>query len=141
MSSYSCAHEAVYYGIVNLLSQGWFLGAVDVWRCAKCGRLFAEERRLGVLDIAPYVGFKEAKPGSEWAIFVCSGPEEVQWRLVEAEPGQYIDHKCPIGAPARVNERLELEPRLGPEAGRMHHLFPISKFLNRSIEVSYEVVR
>jgi rubredoxin len=141
MSGRRCEHEAVYYGVINLLREGWFLGAVDVWRCVKCGLLFAEERRLGVLDIAPYVGFREPKPGSEWAIFVCSCPEEVQWRLIEAEPGLYVDHRCPISAPARVAEDFRLEPRLPPDAACRHFLFRVKEFLNKGIEVGYSAPR
>jgi len=137
MSGRPCEHEAVYYGVINLLNEGWFLGAVDVWRCVKCGQLFAEERRLGVLDIAPYVGFKEPRKGSEWAIFVCSSAEEVQWRLIEAEPGLYVDHRCPMGAPARISEGMKLEPLLPPDAACGHHLFRVKEFVNKGIEVGY----
>ena len=48
--------KVVYFGVININEVTRTVGAVDVWRSVITKDLFCEEKRLGILDIADYVG-------------------------------------------------------------------------------------
>jgi rubredoxin len=132
-------HDVVYAGAVNLFDGRWLVGAVDLWRCRVCGETFAEEKRYGVLDVAPEVGFREKPAGTEWAIFVCSQRDVIHWRLVQATDGLEIPHPCPSGANAII-EGVKIRPATSIERGYAHFLFMVKDVLNRGIQVGFREV-
>src|SRR5712664_450402 len=49
-------HDVVYFGVVNLIDNGYVMGAIDVWKCRSCPQTFCEDKRYGMTDLAPEVG-------------------------------------------------------------------------------------
>ncbi|MGC9116213.1 MAG: hypothetical protein ACP5ID_01155, partial [Conexivisphaera sp.] len=81
--SKGCDHFPVYAGVVNLRVDGEPVGFIDVWRCTKCGMLFAEERRYPPREDYG-LGFRE--PSGTLSLLVCGSGDDYEWALVDAVP-------------------------------------------------------
>ena len=62
--------KIVYFGVININENGRTIGAVDVWRSAITKELFCEEKRLGVVEIADYIGMPKVAVDKRWAIAI-----------------------------------------------------------------------
>ncbi len=125
----ACEHAPIYAGVINLRLDGEPVGFVDVWRCTKCGMLFAEERRYPPRDDYE-LGFRE--PRGTLAIAVCSSGEGYEWMLVDAAPGAVA--RCG-GCDVEISEGPTASAR-GCEVA----LVPLEEVLNRNLELR-EVLR
>jgi len=126
----SCDHTPIYAGVVNLRVDGEPVGFIDVWRCTKCGMLFAEERRYPPREDYP-IGFSE--PAGTLALAVCSSNGAYSWALVDAVPGK--NAKC---------GECEISFSEGPTAaadGCEVALAPIPGILNRNVELREVMAR
>src|SRR3989442_12174494 len=65
-------HDVVYFGVVNLIDNGYVMGAIDVWKCRSCPQTFCEDKRYGITDLAPEVGLPKIEPASKWAALICT---------------------------------------------------------------------
>ena len=77
------ADKIVYFGVININENGRTIGAVDVWRSAITKELFCEEKRLGVVEIADYIGMPKVAVDKKWAIAISrrrSGNN--RWKLI-----------------------------------------------------------
>ena len=66
----SANDKIVYFGVININEKGKTIGAIDIWRSAITKELFCEEKRLGILEIADYIGMPKIDKGYKWAIAV-----------------------------------------------------------------------
>lgn len=75
--------KIVYFGVVNINENGKTIGAVDIWRSVLTKELFCEEKRLGILEIADYIGMPKLESEQKWAVAVSrkrSGKD--RWKLI-----------------------------------------------------------
>src|ERR671934_2121723 len=78
------ADKVVYYGVININENGRTVGAVDIWRNVITKELFCEEKRLGILEIADYIGMPKIDKDKKWAVAVSrSRKGHLRWRLVK----------------------------------------------------------
>lgn len=76
--------KVVYFGVININEVTRTVGAVDVWRSIITKDLFCEEKRLGNLDIADYVGMPFIDKNKKWAVTINrkkTGKD--RWRLIK----------------------------------------------------------
>lgn len=134
----SCSHDVVYYGAVNVFLRDDLnpFGSVDVWICRKCRDLFCEDKRWGLTDLSPEVGFPKRDEGSKWGVLICLINNEVKWELVEAKPGKRFEHSCVDGkaCPLLVNGDYSVSTTEAPSPNK-HSLFVVDGYVNRSIVV------
>ena len=76
--------KIVYFGVVNINENGKNIGAIDIWRGAITKELFCEEKRLGIIDIADYIGMPKIDKGYKWAIAVNKNRlGKDRWKLIK----------------------------------------------------------
>jgi hypothetical protein len=83
MSEDESKDKIVYFGVININENQKTIGAVDIWRSAITKELFCEEKRLGMLDIAEFIGMPKIEKGKKWAVAISreiSGKN--RWKLV-----------------------------------------------------------
>ncbi|HEY5631909.1 MAG TPA: hypothetical protein VI278_13955 [Nitrososphaeraceae archaeon] len=76
--------KVVYFGVININEDTRTVGAIDVWRSIITKTLFCEEKRLGVLEIAEYVGMPTIDRDKKWAVGISrkrAGKD--RWKLVK----------------------------------------------------------
>jgi hypothetical protein len=76
--------KVVYFGVINVNEGGRTIGAIDIWRSLITKELFCEEKRLGVLEIADYLGMPKIDKDKKWAVAISRKREgRDRWRLVK----------------------------------------------------------
>lgn len=122
-----CSHSPVYYGVVNIKHRNRIVGAVDVWRCVRCRRLFAEEKRLGVLDISPDVGMPGIGDDESWFLLTCKLRSE--WALVKIrnDGSATIEHECIDGSVMLHVKDFRVDDD--------HRLAAIGDLINKEVEL------
>lgn len=76
--------KIVYFGVININENDKTIGAIDIWRSAITKELFCEEKRLGILDIADYIGMPRIEKGEKWAIAVNRNRlGKDRWKLIK----------------------------------------------------------
>ena len=76
--------KIVYFGVININEKGKTIGAIDVWRSVITKELFCEEKRLGILDIAEYIGMPKIEKGNKWAVAVNRNRlGKDRWKLIK----------------------------------------------------------
>ncbi len=76
--------KIVYFGVININEEGKNIGAVDIWRSVITKELFCEEKRLGILDIADYIGMPRIEKGNKWAVAVNRNRfGKDRWKLIK----------------------------------------------------------
>ncbi|MGB8934979.1 MAG: hypothetical protein WCC17_07720 [Candidatus Nitrosopolaris sp.] len=76
--------KIVYFGVINVNEGGKTVGAVDIWRSVITKELFCEEKRLGVLEIADYLGMPKIDKDKKWTVAISRKREgRDRWRLVK----------------------------------------------------------
>jgi hypothetical protein len=76
--------KVVYFGVINVNEGGRTIGAVDIWRSLITKELFCEEKRLGVLEIADYLGMPNIDKDKKWAVAINREREgRDRWKLVK----------------------------------------------------------
>ena len=76
--------KIVYFGVININEKGRTIGAIDVWRSVITKELFCEEKRLGILDIADYIGMPKIDKGYKWAVAVNRNRlGKDRWKLIK----------------------------------------------------------
>jgi hypothetical protein len=79
-----CGDKVVYFGVININENGRTIGSVDIWRSVITKEMFCEEKRLGVLQIADYIGMPKIDKDKKWAVAIrrnYSG--HLRWRLIK----------------------------------------------------------
>ena len=76
--------KIVYFGVININEKGKTIGAIDVWRSVITKELFCEEKRLGILDIAEYIGMPKIEKGNKWAVAINRNRiGKGRWKLIK----------------------------------------------------------
>ncbi len=76
--------KVVYFGVINVNEGRKTIGAVDIWRSLITKELFCEEKRLGVLEIADYLGMPKIDKDKKWAVAISREREgRDRWKLVK----------------------------------------------------------
>ena len=76
--------KVVYFGVINVNEDRRTIGAVDIWRSLITKELFCEEKRLGVLEIADYLGMPKIDKDKKWAVAISRKREgRDRWKLVK----------------------------------------------------------
>jgi hypothetical protein len=76
--------KVVYFGVININEGGRTIGAVDIWRSLITKELFCEEKRLGILEIADYLGMPKIDKDKKWAVAISREREgRDRWKLVK----------------------------------------------------------
>ncbi|HEU5462303.1 MAG TPA: hypothetical protein VFU79_08545 [Nitrososphaeraceae archaeon] len=87
--------KIVYFGVININEMGKTIGAIDIWRSVITKELFCEEKRLGILDIAEYIGMPKIEKGNKWAVAVNRNRiGKDRWKLIkilEEGPFKFYD--------------------------------------------------
>jgi len=96
LNRYTCSHsdmafvdptdgdKVVYFGVINVNEDERTIGAVDIWRSLITKELFCEEKRLGVLEIADYLGMPKIDKDKKWAVAISRKREgRDRWKLVK----------------------------------------------------------
>lgn len=124
-----CEHQNGYFGVVNIRYQNRTIGAVDVWRCAKCRQIFCEEKQLGILDISSEIGMPTIDPDERWAVLVCKlRKDKARWALMGVKKDGEIKHAC-------VDEDVFLPVADFEVHDDRHWMFMIDESVNREIEI------
>lgn len=124
-----CEHQAVYFGVVNIIYQGRTIGAVDVWRCAKCKEMFCEEKQLGILDISAEIGMPKVSPDERWAVLICKlkkGKE--RWTLLGAKKNGEIKHTC-------IDKEVSLPVKDFEVQDERHWIFMVDENVNKEVQI------
>jgi hypothetical protein len=86
--------KIVYFGVININEKGRTIGAIDIWRSVITKELFCEEKRLGILDIADYIGMPKIDKGYKWAVAVNRNRlGKDRWKLIKIiKEGKFTFH-------------------------------------------------
>ena len=124
-----CAHQNVYFGVVNIRYQNRTIGAVDVWRCTKCMKMFSEEKQLGILDISSEIGMPYIKPDERWAVLVCKlKKDKERWNLIGVKKDGEIKHTC-------VDKEMTMKVADYKVLEDRHWMFMIDQSINKEVEI------
>lgn len=125
-----CAHQPVYFGVVNINIDERTIGSVDVWRCGLCKQRFCEEKQLGIEELADLVGMPKINPDEKWAVIVCRLQKgKHKWKLVRLKENFEIKHEC-------LDERIiSLNVENFKVNDENHWSFLIDDNINKAVEI------
>ena len=126
--------KVVYFGVININENARTIGAVDIWRSVITKELFCEEKRLGILEIADYIGMSTIDKNKKWAVAISrkkTGTD--RWKLVKLiKEGKFkfldTDDETPI----------EVDVKDYKIMGSEWWSFLVEKNINHNIEVRME---
>lgn len=126
--------KVVYFGVINVNEGGRTIGAVDIWRSLITKELFCEEKRLGVLEIADYLGMPKIDKDKKWAVAINRKREgRDRWRLVKL-----IKHGN-FKFTETVNESIiEVEVKAYKIVDSQWWSFLVEKNVNRTVDITNE---
>lgn len=76
--------KVVYFGVININENGRTIGSVDIWRSLLTKEMFCEEKRLGILQIADYIGMPKIDKDKKWAVAIRRNRKgHLRWRLIK----------------------------------------------------------
>ena len=76
--------KVVYFGVININENGKTVGSVDIWRSLLTKEMFCEEKRLGILQIAYYIGMPKIDKDKKWAVAISRNRKgHIRWRLIK----------------------------------------------------------
>jgi hypothetical protein len=126
--------KIVYFGVININENARTIGAVDIWRSVITKELFCEEKRLGILEIADYIGMSTIDKDKKWAVAISrkkTGTD--RWKLIKLiKEGKFkfldTDDETPI----------EVDVKDYKIMGSEWWSFLVEKNINHNIEVNME---
>jgi hypothetical protein len=126
--------KIVYFGVININENARTIGAVDIWRSVLTKELFCEEKRLGILEIADYIGMSTIDKNKKWAVAISrkkTGTD--RWKLVKLiKEGIFkfldTDEETPIEVDVKDYKIMDSE----------WWSFLVEKNINHNIEVNME---
>jgi hypothetical protein len=129
-------HDVVYFGVVNLIDNGYVMGAIDVWKCRSCPQTFCEDKRFGMTDLAPEVGLPKIEPDSKWAALICTRSTGSNWTLIQAKPGNTLQHSCTPDTKLELRVGPDYSIEAGPASGiGQHRIILVENFVNAPVDV------
>jgi hypothetical protein len=126
--------KVVYFGVINVNENARTIGAVDIWRSVITKELFCEEKRLGILEIADYIGMSTIDKNKKWAVAISrkkTGTDK--WKLVKLiKEGKFkfidTDDETPIEVDVKDYKIIDSE----------WWSFLVENNINHNIEVNTE---
>jgi hypothetical protein len=126
--------KIVYFGVININENARTIGAIDIWRSVITKELFCEEKRLGILEIADYIGMSTIDKNKKWAVAISrkkTGTD--RWKLIKLiKEGKFkfldTDDETPI----------EVDVKDYKIMGSEWWSFLVEKNINHNIEVNME---
>jgi hypothetical protein len=126
--------KIVYFGVININENARTIGAIDIWRSVITKELFCEEKRLGILEIADYIGMSTIDKNKKWAVAISrkkTGTD--RWKLIKLiKEGKFkfldTDDETPI----------EVDVKDYKITGSEWWSFLVEKNINHNIEVNME---
>jgi hypothetical protein len=126
--------KVVYFGVINVNENARTIGAVDIWRSVITKELFCEEKRLGILEIADYIGMSTIDKNKKWAVAISrkkTGTDK--WKLVKLiKEGKFkfidTDDETPIEVDVKDYKIMDSE----------WWSFLVENNINHNIEVNTE---
>ena len=127
--------KITYFGVININENGRNIGAVDIWRSLITKKLFCEEKRLGILDIADKIGMPQINDNEIWAVAVHRARKgKDKWRLIsiikEGE-NQFID--------TDEQTRITVKSVDFKVTDKEWWSFSVTENVNKSIEITSEM--
>jgi hypothetical protein len=133
MSEDEIKDKIVYFGVININENQKTIGAVDIWRSAITKELFCEEKRLGMLDIAEFIGMPKIEEGEKWAVAISRKVRgKNRWKLVRLLNQGKLQFLNPEDKTITVE--IEDFKIVDPEWWS----FLVEKNVNRNIEITEE---
>jgi hypothetical protein len=133
MSEDEIKDKIVYFGVININENQKTIGAVDIWRSAITKELFCEEKRLGMLDIAEFIGMPKIEEGKKWAVAISRKVRgKNRWKLVRLLNQGKLQFLNPEDKTITVE--IEDFKIVDPEWWS----FLVEKNVNRNIEITEE---
>lgn len=133
MSEDEIKDKIVYFGVININENQKTVGAVDIWRSAITKELFCEEKRLGMLDIAEFIGMPKIEEGKKWAVAISRKVRgKNRWKLVRLLNQGKLQFLNPEDKTVTVE--VEEFKIVDPEWWS----FLVEKNVNRNIEITEE---
>jgi hypothetical protein len=127
--------KVTYFGVININENGRNIGAVDIWRSLITKRLFCEEKRLGILDIADKIGMPQISEQEVWAVAVNRFRKgKDKWRLisvVKEGKNEFVD--------TDEESKITVETSNYKIIDKEWWSFSVSENVNKSIEVTKEL--
>lgn len=127
--------KVTYFGVININENGRNIGAVDIWRSLITKKLFCEEKRLGILDIADKIGMPQIKDEEVWAVAVNRFRKgKDRWKLISVikeGKNEFIDTDDESKI---IVETSDYNVRDGEWWS-----FSVSENVNKSIEITREL--
>jgi hypothetical protein len=133
MSEDESKDKIVYFGVININENQKTIGAIDIWRSAMTKELFCEEKRLGMLEIAEFIGMPKIEKGKKWAVAISrkiSGNN--RWKLLRLLDSGKLEFLNPEDKTVIVE--IEDYNIVDPEWWS----FLVEKNVNRNIEITEE---
>src|SRR5467141_1844194 len=129
-------HDVVYFGVVNLIDNGYVMGAIDVWKCRSCPQTFCEDKRFGMTDLSPEVGLPRIEPNSKWAALICTRNNGSNWTLIQTRPGAMVQHSCTPDTKLEITVGPDYSIETGPASGiGQHRIILVENFVNAPVDV------
>jgi hypothetical protein len=129
-------HDVVYFGVVNLIDNSNVMGTIDVWKCRSCPQIFCEDKRFGIIDLAPEVGLPKIEPGSKWAALICTRNTGSNWTLIQTRPGAVVQHSCTPETKLELRVGHDYSIEAGPASGiGQHRIILVENFVNQPVDV------
>jgi hypothetical protein len=126
--------KVVYFGVINVNEGGRTIGAVDIWRSLITKELFCEEKRLGVLEIADYLGMPKIDKDKKWAVAINRNREgRDRWRLVKL-----INHGNLKFIDTDNESIIEVDVKAYRIVDSQWWSFLVEKNVNRTIDITNE---
>lgn len=126
--------KVVYFGVINVNEGERTIGAVDIWRSLITKELFCEEKRLGVLEIADYLGMPKIDKDKKWAIAISRKREgRDRWRLVKL-----INQGNFKFTDTDDESIIEVDVKAYKIVDSQWWSFLVEKNVNRTVDITYE---
>ena len=136
-SSSNNQDKIVYFGVININEYGKNIGAVDVWRSVITKKILCEEKRLGILDISENIGMPVIDDKEIWAVAVNKHRKgKDRWKLIKIPENGKLDF---------TDTDDETKVSVNVENSRITDSdwwsFLVSKNINKSVEISEEIIQ
>jgi hypothetical protein len=129
--------KIVYFGVININENGKNIGAVDVWRSVITKKILCEEKRPGILDISEDIGMPTISDNETWALAVNKHRKgKDRWKLIRIPENGKVDF-LDTDDETKISVKIENSRIIDPDWWS----FSISKNINKSVEISKEIIQ
>ncbi len=129
--------KIVYFGVININENGKNIGAIDVWRSVITKKILCEEKRPGILDISEDIGMPTISDKEIWALAVNKHRKgKDRWKLIKIPENGKVDF-LDTDDETKISVKVENSRIIDPDWWS----FLVSKNINKSVEISKEIIQ